>query len=120
MRWLLIACIGAYRAIPQWLKWRQCLFNESCSTHVLRVTRDLGFLAGCRALAVRRRTCRPLQEVWYDDAGGHWRFMLADGTVADVADLAPSAVQLYTGIVVGGRACEDDSSARTAQPPPAL
>lgn len=59
MRHLLLAVIRVY-----WIVWprhlnRGCIYRETCSHHVYRVARELGFYAGLRALLHRVRTCRP-------------------------------------------------------------
>jgi putative component of membrane protein insertase Oxa1/YidC/SpoIIIJ protein YidD len=59
MRWLLLAPIRMY-----WRFWpsnwkRECLYSESCSRFVYRVTELYGFRVGARALLFRFRECRP-------------------------------------------------------------
>jgi uncharacterized protein len=56
---LLLACMrGYWKFWPRHLK-RRCIYRETCSCHVYRVTTQRGFLEGCRALSQRIRTCRP-------------------------------------------------------------
>ena len=38
---------------------RTCIFEESCSHHVLRITRERGFVEGIKSLVNRFRNCRP-------------------------------------------------------------
>lgn len=41
-------------------RWRRsCLFRESCSRHVYRMTTESGTIAGLAALRKRLRQCRP-------------------------------------------------------------
>jgi putative component of membrane protein insertase Oxa1/YidC/SpoIIIJ protein YidD len=56
---VLLAIIRVYRFARPYLPRRTCLFDESCSMHVERVTRSEGIRAGLRALLGRVRTCRP-------------------------------------------------------------
>ena len=59
MKFLLRGFIRLY-----WLVWprrlnRGCIYRETCSHHVHRIAGESGFVAGCRALLLRYRTCRP-------------------------------------------------------------
>ena len=59
MRLLLRGFIRCY-----WLVWprhlnRGCVYRETCSHHVHRIAGESGFVAGCQALLLRYRTCRP-------------------------------------------------------------
>ena len=59
MKYLLLALIRAYWSLwPRHLN-RDCIYKETCSHHVYRITYKLGFFAGFRALQQRIRTCRP-------------------------------------------------------------
>jgi putative component of membrane protein insertase Oxa1/YidC/SpoIIIJ protein YidD len=98
MRWLLIAIIRVYRALPAHMKRRQCIFAETCSAHVLRVVQTGGFAAGCRAFAHRWRTCRPPRGAWFDDAAEAWTVQLVDGSEVDACELAPYVVQGFEGV----------------------
>ncbi|NVK64163.1 MAG: membrane protein insertion efficiency factor YidD [Flavobacteriales bacterium] len=46
------------KLIPHKLKGKGCLFSESCSNHVYRVTKKNGALKGIQALRKRFRDCR--------------------------------------------------------------
>ncbi len=75
-----------------WVAWpdrwkRGCLYRESCSRHVHRVTAAEGFAAGMRALRTRYRTCRPGYGVL--NAYGLTWVALADGSVLPGAEAAP-------------------------------
>jgi len=37
----------------------ECLFRESCSNYVLRITNEKGFVEGIKALNFRYKNCRP-------------------------------------------------------------
>lgn len=59
MKFLLTIPIKIYqRFYPLKLRGK-CLFKESCSNHVLRVTNDDGLLKGIKSLTYRYRNCRP-------------------------------------------------------------
>lgn len=58
MKYLLIFVIRLYQIlVPEKLR-GQCLFNESCSNHVLATTRTRGFKSGLKALRYRYVNCR--------------------------------------------------------------
>ena len=87
MRWALLLAIRLY-----WASWperyrRRCLYRESCSRHVYRVTREQGLRSGMRALAARYRTCRPGYAIVaaYDR---QW-LSLADGSFIPAREAAP-------------------------------
>ena len=93
MKHLLLFAVRAY-----WLLWpenrkRCCLFRESCSRHVYRVTCHDGLLPGVRALFRRVRLCR----------GGYsgtvlangFEVCLADGTVISAEEASPAVVEPF-------------------------
>jgi len=59
MRYLLLLVIKIYQTfIPK--KFRgECLFKESCSNFVYRVTKEKGLKEGIKAFMYRFRNCRP-------------------------------------------------------------
>ena len=95
MRQALLALIGLYRFVRPVLPRRRCLFVESCSEHVERVTRTHGFVAGTRALGRRARQCRPGYRSEFDPVTGVIRVMLRDGTTCPAEDLAPGMLSLH-------------------------
>lgn len=69
MSWLLLGVIRAYWALwPRGMK-RECLFRESCSHHVYRVTQEAGLTSGLQALRRRMHICRPGYVVSSDEHG---------------------------------------------------
>lgn len=87
MRWLLIGVIHLYRRLPPFFK-RKCLFKETCSAHVLRLTRQSGFLVGLRTLKIRMMQCRPGYVVFFDPDLQHWGVRFANASVAKRDELA--------------------------------
>jgi putative component of membrane protein insertase Oxa1/YidC/SpoIIIJ protein YidD len=78
MRVLLFAVVRVYWAVwPRHLN-RGCIYRETCSHYIYRVSRETGFLAGCRALLQRFQTCRPGYAVTTED--GELGLMLRDGS----------------------------------------
>jgi len=66
---LLINIIRLYQVFfPK--KYRgKCLYKESCSNHVLRITRDKGLAKGLKALTYRYKNCRPNYYLTTDKSG---------------------------------------------------
>jgi putative component of membrane protein insertase Oxa1/YidC/SpoIIIJ protein YidD len=59
MKFILIGAIKLYRWALRPCLSRTCLFKESCSVHVERITNESGFLAGYKALRFRMENCQP-------------------------------------------------------------
>lgn len=59
MKYLLLVVIQLYWRIIPAKDRRICLFKESCSVHVYRITISNGLIAGIKALLVRHKQCRP-------------------------------------------------------------
>jgi len=69
VKYLLLAAIRLYWAVwPRHLN-RGCVYRETCSLHVYRVTHEGGFAVGLRALQSRVRACRPGYTVSTDETG---------------------------------------------------
>jgi putative component of membrane protein insertase Oxa1/YidC/SpoIIIJ protein YidD len=56
MRYFLLLCIRIYWLVPSQAR-RKCLFKESCSRYVYRITKAHGFWEGVRALKKRSGQC---------------------------------------------------------------
>ena len=89
MKFILTIIIQIYWKIwPAQYK-RPCVFEESCSHHVYRVTSQNGLVAGIRALLRRFKLCRAGYTVVPSHAGVVVR--LVDGTII-TSDEASSAI----------------------------
>ena len=99
MKLLLIGVIRLYRALPRFLN-RECLFKETCSSHVLRVTRESGFRAGVRSLKMRMLQCRPGYVVLFDGNTQQWTIHFANGSVAKRDELADFLLGPYLNFSV--------------------
>gem|GEM_PF-5503865 len=71
---------------------RTCIFGVSCSRHVFKRTRQLGFVSGTAAFRARRRQCRPGYRLHSMD-GDQPVIRLVDGTLLTYA-MASDSVQL--------------------------
>lgn len=59
MRYTLLFIIQLYWLLVPKNKRRQCIFKETCSNYVYRITRQQGLRAGIAALNDRKKKCRP-------------------------------------------------------------
>jgi putative component of membrane protein insertase Oxa1/YidC/SpoIIIJ protein YidD len=73
--------------------WRRvCLFRESCSKYVHRITADSGFRAGVNALRERLQRCRP-DHSW-SWAAGELRMVTRDGATVEASELSDACVRV--------------------------
>lgn len=99
MRVLLLVPIYVYRhLLPRSLKRRECIFRETCSRYVSRVTRAEGLAAGWAALQFRRRNCRPGYRIHLDPRG-RLEMQLVGGEVVGEASIADSVLAPYRRVV---------------------
>jgi len=86
MKLLLTLPIRVYWRLWPESKRRTCLYRESCSRHVHRVTQQHGLWAGLKALRHRVRTCRPGYQIQTCD--GEIVLKLVDGSLLAATDAA--------------------------------
>jgi|GEM_PF-315221 len=95
MRFLILIPVYLYWHLwPAKWKHRQCLFRESCSHHVWRVTREEGFLPGWRALVYRYRNCRPGYRIQLT-RDGTFEMVLVHGDIIGESDIAIGILHPY-------------------------
>lgn len=93
MRWLAILCVLAYRVFLRPFRRRQCLFDESCSAHGIRLLREHGVRRAAPMIRARIRSCRmPAMACFVLDADGRARLLSASGH--DGEPVAPKALAL--------------------------
>ncbi|MBV8368755.1 MAG: membrane protein insertion efficiency factor YidD [Candidatus Eremiobacteraeota bacterium] len=93
MKWLVQKPIELYWRVIEPSRRRRCLYRESCSHHVHRITGEHGALKGLLALFHRARRCRKGYHVTFD-AYLKPHLTLADGTMIGVEEASPSAVTM--------------------------
>ncbi len=81
MRFILLFVIKIYWKIIPASNRKSCLFAESCSRYVYRITNEEGFWAGIRAFKSRYKKCRPGYKVGYNSQDGTTELLLVDGTL---------------------------------------
>ena len=60
MIWLITIPIKIYWKLMPENKRRKCIYKESCSNFVFRISKQQGLLSGIKALVLRYKTCRPI------------------------------------------------------------
>ena len=81
MNKIVLLLIRIYWLTPD--RWRRkCLFKESCSHHVYRITKSQGLLKGWEAFVKRFNTCRP-NYAFYDTIDGRQWVVLNDQSVVE-------------------------------------
>ncbi len=68
-------------------KRRECIFSESCSRHVYRITKTKGFFHGSRAFLKRYKQCRPGYRLGYNSSNSQEEVILRDGSIVNRIDL---------------------------------
>lgn len=81
MKTFLIGAIRLYWAIVPKHKRRPCIFEETCSKYVYRITKDNGLIDGLTALKERFHQCRPGYKIYKDQHSGKFELCLKDGTI---------------------------------------
>ena len=81
MKFFLLFCIKIYWKLIPPSRRRSCLFAESCSKYVYRITKERGFWAGIKALRVRYKKCRPGYKIGYNAIDDTTEILLVDGTI---------------------------------------
>ena len=81
MKFLLLLIIKMYwKLIPESNR-KSCLFAESCSRFVYRITKEEGFWSGIRAFNSRYKKCRAGYKIGYNSQDGTTELHLLDGTI---------------------------------------
>jgi putative component of membrane protein insertase Oxa1/YidC/SpoIIIJ protein YidD len=113
VRYLLLLVIRSY-----WLLWperlrRHCLFHESCSHHVFRITKAQGLISGLKALWKRFQTCRPGYSFF--KYGGAVHILLVDGSVLPISEVGNFVLEEVTRLssILLSDATEDGATRRS-------
>ena len=80
-KYMLILIIRLYWFFISESNRKSCLFAESCSRYVYRITNKEGFWAGIKAFKSRYKKCRPGYKVVYNPMDGTTELHLVDGTI---------------------------------------
>lgn len=89
MKYLLLSIIKSYWAIFPKHKRRHCIFSESCSNYVYRITMDKGFFLGLFALRKRYYQCRPGYTIYKDKQNNTFNLGLTNGKIVKGNIISP-------------------------------
>ncbi len=93
MKYILLVSIQLYwKLIPQ-SKRKVCLFRESCSNYIYRITNENGFIKGMTALRLRIIKCRPQYELYKVD--NTFILRLQDGSVINENEISQFLLPPY-------------------------
>ena len=81
MKFVYLLFIKLYWKFTPEVNRKSCLFAESCSRYVYRITNNQGFWAGIRALESRYKKCRPGYSIEFNSEDGKMELHLVDGTI---------------------------------------
>ena len=86
MKYILSGVIRLYWLLTPGSRRRRCLFQESCSTYVYRVTIEKGGRAGLHALSERIQKCQPGYHLKKN--GDTYELHLKNGTIVPEEEIA--------------------------------
>jgi hypothetical protein len=90
MKYILILLIRIYWFLIPAHTRKACLFRESCSKYVYRITNEKGFFAGLEAIRERFKICRAGYSL--TSVGGMVILELCNGTQLHEADIASNLI----------------------------
>jgi putative component of membrane protein insertase Oxa1/YidC/SpoIIIJ protein YidD len=88
MKYFLLLIIKIYWKLVPPSRRRSCLFAESCSRYVDRITQEKGFLSGIRAFKERYKKCKPGYKIGYNSLDGTTELLLVDGTILNEQEMS--------------------------------
>ncbi|MBO8458886.1 MAG: membrane protein insertion efficiency factor YidD [Bacteroidetes bacterium] len=84
MKYLLLFMIRLYWLIPA-SKRKKCIFKESCSNYVWRITKEKGLIAGIKAFLFRNKHCCPGFAIYRYQ--GHYEIKTINGLIIKEEDI---------------------------------
>lgn len=95
-KYFILSIIKTYwRFIPKH-KRRPCIFIESCSNHVYRITESEGPIQGIKAFFKRYRQCRPGYRLGYNTSLLQEEVILKDGSIVNRDELRAD-IEIFRG-----------------------
>lgn len=88
MKYFLMGLIKCYWWIIPKSKRKKCIFRESCSQYVYRITLDNGFLQGLQSFLFRYRNCRYGYEIFKNPVSKEIQLMLPNKEVLCEKEIA--------------------------------
>jgi putative component of membrane protein insertase Oxa1/YidC/SpoIIIJ protein YidD len=94
MKFILIFFIHMYRRVVKPFYSKTCLYNESCSVHVERITRQKGLWTGLKALHYRFSNCRPGYVIFKHD--NQFQMITQQQNIVKEEDINPVLLNEYS------------------------
>ncbi len=95
MKLLLLGLIHLYWSIiPKSIR-RKCIFRESCSKHVYRITRDEGFKNGLNALLFRYKNCRAKTIIFKNPITNEFQLILPNKKILSEEEVAEKLIETF-------------------------
>lgn len=88
MRSIILILIHAYWFLIPESRRKGCVFHETCSKYVFRITNEHGTVAGLRAFANRFLQCRPGYLIYQN--GNRFEMRLKNGDIIQEQEIAQS------------------------------
>jgi putative component of membrane protein insertase Oxa1/YidC/SpoIIIJ protein YidD len=117
MKCLILFSVELYWRLTDPRRRRPCLFRETCSQRVYRITREAGAFKGLIAFAQRFRRCRLGYVVEFDGQAEPF-LRLSDRSVAQTVELSESMVAFVeqSRLAVSGAGLKKSVGSRQAVP----
>ena len=97
MKWVLIILIRLYWFVVPIRFKRVCLFKESCSNYIYKLTLTDGFLTGFEGLRKRMRQCRGEYHLRTYKNG--FEMLLSDGSIINQEEISITLIEPYINSV---------------------
>jgi len=95
MKLILLGIIHLYWSVFPKHKRSHCVFEESCSNHVFRITKEKGFFSGLLALNKRFHQCRPGYTIYKYEQSNTYELCLKNGSIVREDEIAPTLLPPY-------------------------
>jgi len=100
MKFILLGIIKLYwKVIPEY-KRRNCVFTESCSQYVYRITKEKGTISGLVALKQRFYKCRPGYILYFDRQNNSFELFLKNGSTIKEEEISSTLLPPYNNYYV--------------------
>jgi len=100
MKYFLLSTIRLYWIIFPANKRRPCIFAESCSKFVYRITVEEGVCKGLLALRKRYCQCRPGYIIHKDENSDSFELFLKDGSIVKEVEISQTLLLPYKSLLI--------------------
>ncbi len=93
MKWLLLALIKFYWLVYPESSRRKCLFKETCSNKIYRITKTSGLIAGLKTFYNRLQQCKPGYAVFKSPTTGKWYLKSISGDLYEQEEISENILK---------------------------